>query len=182
MRPSRSDGRCPKLTPAPRRDRYHGQPQNLIKAWAFEMSRPSCATEGTKSRNYQYRRDNNMNKLAIFLVAAAIGYFYQESMARQSVKDPRSDEQVIRISAKTFEFQPSEITVKKGIPVMLELISADRHHGFKLSAFQLRADVTPGSVETVRFVPDRTGTFTFLCDVFCGDGHENMSGTLTVIE
>jgi cytochrome c oxidase subunit 2 len=123
-----------------------------------------------------------MNKLAIFLVAAAIGYFYQESMARQSVKDPRSDEQVIRLSAKTFEFQPSEITVKKGIPVMLELISADRHHGFKLSAFQLRADVTPGSVETVRFVPDRTGTFTFLCDVFCGDGHENMSGTLTVIE
>jgi len=72
--------------------------------------------------------------------------------------------------------------VKKGIPVMLELISADRHHGFKLSAFQLRADVTPGSVEKVRFVPDRTGTFTFLCDVFCGDGHENMSGTLTVIE
>jgi len=123
-----------------------------------------------------------MNKLAIFLVAAAIGYFYQESMARQSVKDPRSDEQVIQISAKTFEFQPSEITVKKGIPVMLELISVDRHHGFKLSAFQLRADVRPGSVETVRFVPDRTGTFTFLCDVFCGDGHENMSGTLTVIE
>ncbi len=123
-----------------------------------------------------------MNKLAIFLVAAAIGYFYQESMARQSVKDPRSDEQVIQISAKTFEFQPSEITVKKGIPVMLELISVDRHHGFKLSAFQLRADVRPGDVEKVRFVPDRTGTFTFLCDVFCGDGHENMSGTLTVIE
>jgi hypothetical protein len=60
-----------------------------------------------------------MKKLALFLVAAAIGYFYQESMARPSAKDPRSDEQVIRISAKTFEFQPSEITVKKGIPVTL---------------------------------------------------------------
>ena len=113
---------------------------------------------------------------------AAIGYFYQESMARPSVKNPQSDEQVIRISAKTFEFEPSEITVKKGIPVTLELISADRHHGFKLSAFQLRADIRPGSVEKVRFVPDRTGTFTFLCDVFCGDQHEDMSGTLTVIE
>ena len=122
-----------------------------------------------------------MKKLALFLVVAAIGFFYQESMARPSVKEPR-DEQVIRISAKTFEFQPSEITVKKGIPVTLELISADRHHGFKLSAFQLRADIRPGSVEKVRFVPDRTGTFTFLCDVFCGDRHEEMSGTLTVIE
>ena len=123
-----------------------------------------------------------MKKLALFLVAAAIGYFYQESLARPSVEDPRTDEQVIRISAKTFEFQPSEITVKKGVPVTLELISADRHHGFKLSAFQLRADFRPDAVEKVRFVPDRTGTFTFLCDVFCGDGHDEMSGTLTVIE
>jgi cytochrome c oxidase subunit II len=123
-----------------------------------------------------------MKKLALFLVAAAIGYFYQESIARPSVKDPQSDEQVIRISAKTFEFEPSEITVKKGIPVTFELVSLDRHHGFKLSAFQMRADIKPGSVEKVRFVPDRTGTFTFLCDVFCGDRHEEMSGTLTVIE
>jgi cytochrome c oxidase subunit II len=123
-----------------------------------------------------------MKKLALFLVVAAIGYFYQESMARPSVKDPRNDEQVIRISAKTFEFQPSEITVKKGIPVTLELVSADRHHGFKFPAFQMRADIKPGSLEKVRFVPDRTGTFTFLCDVFCGDRHEEMSGTLTVIE
>ena len=123
-----------------------------------------------------------MKKLALFLVAAAIGYFYQELIARPSVKDPQSDEQVIRISAKTFEFEPSEITVKKGIPVTFELVSTDRHHGFKVPAFQLRADIKPGSVEKVRFVPDRAGTFTFLCDVFCGDRHEEMSGTLTVIE
>ena len=90
--------------------------------------------------------------------------------------------QRIEITAKKFAFAPSEITVKKGIPVTLELISTDRHHGFKLSAFQLRADIKPGSVEKVRFVPDRAGTFTFLCDVFCGDRHEEMSGTLTVIE
>jgi len=123
-----------------------------------------------------------MKKLALFLVVAAIGFFYQESMARPSVKEPSTNEQVIRISAKTFEFEPSEITVKKGIPVTLELVSADRHHGFKLPAFQLRADIRPGSVEKIRFVPDRTGTFTFLCDVFCGDQHEEMSGTLTVVE
>ena len=123
-----------------------------------------------------------MKKLAIFLVAAAIGYFYQESVAQSSAREARTNEQVIRISAKTFEFEPSEVTVKKGVPVTLEMISVDRHHGFKLSAFQLRADITPVAVEKVRFVPDRTGKFTFLCDVFCGDGHEDMSGTITVIE
>ncbi len=94
----------------------------------------------------------------------------------------RNDEQVIRISASTFEFKPSEFTVKRGVPVLLELTSQDRHHGFKLSAFELRADITPGVVEKVQFVPDKIGKFTFLCDVFCGDGHEDMSGTITVID
>jgi hypothetical protein len=72
-------------------------------------------------------RNVDTQPFALFIVAAAIGYFYQESIARPSVKAPRSDEQVIRISAKTFEFLPSEITAKKGIPVTLELVSADRH-------------------------------------------------------
>jgi heme/copper-type cytochrome/quinol oxidase subunit 2 len=26
------------------------------------------------------------------------------------------------------------------------------------------------------------GTFTFLCDIFCGDGHERMQGTITVVD
>ena len=94
----------------------------------------------------------------------------------------RNDEQVVRISASTFEFKPTEIRVKKDVPVTLELISQDRHNGFKLSAFHLRADIKPGVVEKIRFIPDKAGKFTFFCDVFCGHGHEDMSGTLTVVE
>ena len=115
------------------------------------------------------------------LVAASAGLFLQQG-ATQFAAEIRNDEQVIRISASTFEYKPSEFTVKKGVPVTLELISVDRHHGFKLSAFNLRADIKPGVVEKVRFVADKTGKFTFFCDVFCGDGHEDMSGTLTVVE
>ena len=33
---------------------------------------------------------------------------------------------------------------------------------------------------TLRFTADKAGRFDFLCDVFCGDGHEDMSGTLIV--
>jgi len=33
----------------------------------------------------------------------------------------------------------------------------------------------------LRFTPDKVGTFTFLCDIFCGDGHEGMSGTMKVV-
>ena len=94
----------------------------------------------------------------------------------------RNDEQVVRISVSSFEFKPSEVVVKKGVPVRLELVGQDRQHGFKLAQFHLRADIQPGTVQKVRFVPDRVGTFTFLCDIFCGEGHEEMSGTLRVIE
>jgi len=116
------------------------------------------------------------------LIAASAGVLLQQTVAQPASHEMRDDEQVIRISASTFDFKPSEIVVKKGVPVTLELTSQDRHHGFKLAEFHLRADIKPGVVENIRFVPDKIGTFTFICDVFCGDGHEEMSGTLKVVE
>ena len=120
---------------------------------------------------------NNIITHALLVMASA-GVLLQQGIAGET----RTDEQVLRISASTFEFKPSAVTVRKGRPVVLELVSMDAHHGFQLPEFHLRADVTPGHVEKLRFIPDKTGTFTFLCDVFCGDGHEEMSGTLNVIE
>ncbi len=91
-------------------------------------------------------------------------------------------ERVIHITAKKFEFSPDSITLKKGEPVVFEISSEDRKHGFNLRAFGVRSDVPPGKVSSVRFTPDKTGTFTFSCDVFCGDGHEEMTGTVVVTE
>jgi len=123
-----------------------------------------------------------MKRLALLLVAASAGYLHQQGVVRSTAQELPPDEQIIRISASTFEYKPSQITIKKGAPVLLELTSQDRHHGFKLSEFQIRVDLNPGVVKNVRFVPNKAGTFTFFCDVFCGDGHEDMSGTITVIE
>ena len=91
-------------------------------------------------------------------------------------------ERVIHITAKKFDFSPDSITLKKGEPVVFELSSADREHGFSLRAFGVRTNVSPGKVTRVRFTPDKTGKFTFSCDVFCGDGHEEMTGTVIVTE
>jgi cytochrome c oxidase subunit 2 len=43
-------------------------------------------------------------------------------------------------------------------------------------------DIRPGKVNTLRFTPDKAGTFPFHCDNFCGTGHEGMKGTITVTE
>jgi cytochrome c oxidase subunit 2 len=91
-------------------------------------------------------------------------------------------EREIHITAKKFEFSPDTITLKKGEPVVLVLSSQDRRHGFNLRGIGIRADVTPGGVARVRFTPDKTGRFTFSCDVFCGEGHEDMTETMVVSE
>ena len=90
-------------------------------------------------------------------------------------------ERVIHITAKKFDFSPDSITLKKGEPVVFEISSADREHGFNLRAFGVRTNVSPGKVSRIRFTPDKTGKFTFSCDVFCGDDHELMSGVLHVV-
>jgi cytochrome c oxidase subunit 2 len=91
-------------------------------------------------------------------------------------------EQVIHMTAKKFEYSPNEITVKKGVPVVLEITSLDRDHGFKLREFGVRAAIKPGATTRVRIVPNKTGRFPFQCDVFCGSGHEDMSGELIVVD
>jgi cytochrome c oxidase subunit 2 len=98
----------------------------------------------------------------------------------QSPTAPASDAHVVRISAKRFEYSPSSITLKKGEPVVLELVSLDRVHGFNAPDFGLRADVKPDAVTRLTFTPDKVGTFAFHCDVFCGSGHEDMGGEIVV--
>jgi cytochrome c oxidase subunit II len=119
------------------------------------------------------------NALMIGLLAcAALAVVDSTATAR---RDP-TPETVIKLTAKKFEFSPAEITVKKGEPVLLEIRSEDVKHGFSLPDFRVRTEIKPGSVTQLRFTPDKTGRFGFTCDVFCGAGHEDMSGTLIVNE
>lgn len=95
---------------------------------------------------------------------------------------PAGGEQVIHVTAKRFEYSPSEITLKRGVPVVIEITSLDRDHGFKVPELGLRADIKSGQTTRVRLVPERAGRFVFRCDVFCGSGHEDMAGDLVVVD
>ena len=92
----------------------------------------------------------------------------------------QSSEQVIKITAHKFAYEPKEIQLKVGEPVVLELTSKDVTHGFNLPDLGLRADLEPGETARVRLVPQKAGTFEFYCDNFCGLDHESMSATIVV--
>jgi len=113
--------------------------------------------------------------LASLLTALSIFCTCTDGMAQEAA-------QIVKITAKRFEYSPNTITLKKGVPVVLEFTSLDRLHGFYCPDFKIRTDIAPGKVNTVQFVPDKTGTFPFHCDVFCGLGHESMAGKFVVTD
>ena len=95
--------------------------------------------------------------------------------AKATVKEWR-----IKIQAKKFEYTPNKIILKTGQPVVLEFTSIDFIHGFNIPDMNIRADLPPGQITKVRFTPDKAGEYEFLCDNFCGSGHEEMSGKIIV--
>ena len=97
-------------------------------------------------------------------------------------KSKDQGERVVPIKVKRFEYVPKEVTLKKGVPVVLELKSVDVPHGFSLPDLGVRADVLPGQTARVRIVPKQTGRFVFHCDIFCGTGHEDLEGAIVVKE
>jgi len=88
---------------------------------------------------------------------------------------------VIPITARKFTYDPDVLMLKVNEPVVFRLTSADVVMGFSVPDFGVRATIVPGQVTELPMTPTKTGEFTFLCDVFCGSGHENMDGTLRVV-
>jgi cytochrome c oxidase subunit 2 len=88
--------------------------------------------------------------------------------------------EVVHIVAKRFVWTPSEVHLKKGVATVLELTSADVPMGFSAPDFKVRADVLPGTISRLTITPEKAGNFGFVCDVFCGSGHEDMQGTIVV--
>ena len=92
------------------------------------------------------------------------------------------DAKIVKISAKRFEFSPKNITLKKGVPVTLSITSEDRSHGFNIPAMNLRADIAPGKATELKITPQKAGELDYYCDVFCGNGHDDMTGKFIVTE
>jgi cytochrome c oxidase subunit II len=88
----------------------------------------------------------------------------------------------ITISASKFQFEPNEITVKKGEEVTMIIQSQDVTHGLLLKDFGVKTDIKKGQSTEVKFTPQTAGTFEGKCAHFCGKGHGSMKMTIHVVE
>lgn len=86
----------------------------------------------------------------------------------------------VELTARRFAFSVRELHLKKGVPAVIDVTALDFPHGFNIPELGVRADLVPGKVVQVRFTPQKAGRFLFLCDNFCGSGHEEMNGVVIV--
>jgi cytochrome c oxidase subunit 2 len=88
----------------------------------------------------------------------------------------------INIVAKRFTYEPDDITIKKGEPVVLELTTTDVTHGLKFKELNLNIKIEKGKKNELAFTPTQAGNFNGQCSVFCGSGHGSMHLTLHVTD
>lgn len=87
---------------------------------------------------------------------------------------------IIRITAKNWAFDPSEIHVKNGEHVVFEVMDAEGTHGFAIPDFHINERLELGKTARIDFTPTKPGRFVIVCSVPCGPGHRDMRATLVV--
>jgi cytochrome c oxidase subunit 2 len=114
--------------------------------------------------------------------AAAFGAALLTALTLASTSPARAQgsPRVVEITAKRYEFTPKEITLKQGETVTLRLTTEDVTHGFFMKALGIDAVVEPGSPTEITLTPQTAGSFTTICDHFCGEGHGNMHMKIVV--
>lgn len=91
-----------------------------------------------------------------------------------------AEPRVVEITAKRFGFVPDQVTLKKGEPVTLRLHSEDVTHGFFMRKLKIDAEVEAGKTTDITIKPEVAGSYTTICDHFCGANHGNMKMTIVV--
>jgi plastocyanin len=98
----------------------------------------------------------------------------------------------INMKAESWRFTPNIIEVNRGDLVRLHFTTAQDEvalyngHGFGIEGYNVNAFLLKGTQQTVEFLADKPGTFTFRCTSFCSspeaalENHFNMIGKLIV--
>jgi cytochrome c oxidase subunit II len=123
---------------------------------------------------------NKRHFSAIAIMAALALCLTGTARSAQDSTTPRVRE--FTMTAKSYEFDPNVITVKKGDTVRLIVTAIDRVHGIKIDGYDINQELKKGDPATIEFTADKAGTFEFRCSVPCGVGHRKMKGKLVVEE
>lgn len=122
--------------------------------------------------------------LAAPAVVFLLAFTASGSMSALRQEPAALEPKTFEVIAKRFAFEPATIEVIEGDRVRLVVRSADGPHGVEIKQFKVKKAVPrakPGdSPVIIEFVASAPGSFPILCSEYCGNGHEDMTGTLVV--
>ena len=106
------------------------------------------------------------------------------------IENPREEDYIVKVTAEQwawkFEYPNGEITselnIKSGETVKLEMESTDVIHAFYVRDLHIKFDIIPGRVKEIWITPETPGEYWIQCAEFCGAFHGAMRTKMTVAE
>jgi len=90
----------------------------------------------------------------------------------------------VYMTAVRSHFNPEHVVVREGDTVRWHITNIetakDATHGVAIPLWNINVSLEPGEYQTIEFVADRPGTYSFYCSEFCSALHLEMMGYLLV--
>ena len=153
--------------------------------------------------SYKYRRSNPANRTmrhretltieiawTVIPLLIALGFFVTAASIYFRQRHPPANAMEIHVIGKQWMWkiqhpqgkrEINELHLPLGIPVKLLMTSQDVIHSFYIPAFRVKQDVLPGRYTSLWMVPSKPGEYHLFCTQYCGTGHAQMTGTVTVM-
>jgi cytochrome c oxidase subunit 2 len=83
--------------------------------------------------------------------------------------------------ARMWQFYPV-LRFKKDQTYRLHISSPDLNHGLSIQPMNMNFQIVPGYDHVITVTPTQAGTYSVICNEFCGIGHHLMTGRILVTE
>jgi cytochrome c oxidase subunit 2 len=115
--------------------------------------------------------------MVVVLIGTAAGIFVYEGVLE-------SQRECITIRFRQYERgnpTPNTVHLKKGEEVCLRLTSEDTTHALNIPDFNINSEpIHPGKWTYLRFTPEESGTFSFVCNIVCSPMHSRVRGKFVI--
>ncbi|MFD1018437.1 cytochrome c oxidase subunit II [Thalassobacillus hwangdonensis] len=153
-----------------------------------------------------------VGSLLLFLIVLGIGAFYQGTkppscmvtldpqnvQAHDAFKDENlglqqlgDSEYTLNVLASAFNYDMGvdeegspvrKVRIPVGSTVTFQATTKDVIHGFELAGTNVNMMLEPGYISTLETTMDVPGTYTLICNEYCGTAHHLMMATVEVYE
>ncbi|NDK10210.1 hypothetical protein GW846_05550 [Candidatus Gracilibacteria bacterium] len=90
------------------------------------------------------------------------------------ISQDNSSQKIITLDATKWQYSSDEIYINSGNNVTINVNNIDTLHGIAIPDLMLVGK------ENIEFQIDEPGEYVYRCAYYCGDGHEDMTGVITV--